>query len=110
MREVEECVATTGQRPVRLLLDSVGLDSRWCVVHATHVAADEVRDLAASGATVALCPSTEADLGDGIFPFAEYAGAGGRWTIGGDSHLCRAPVVELPLLQLSQRLREQPRQ
>ncbi len=108
-REVDECVAATGHRPVRLLLDSVGLDSRWCVVHATHVEADEVRDLAASGAAVALCPSTEADLGDGIFPFAEYAGAGGAWAIGGDSHVCRSPVEELRLLEYSQRLRERRR-
>ena len=78
-REVDECVAVTGKRPVRLLLDAVGLDARWCVVHATHLASDEVRDLAASGAVAGLCPSTEADLGDGVFPFVEYASARGRF-------------------------------
>jgi formimidoylglutamate deiminase len=103
-REVDECVAATGKRPVRLLLDAVGLDSRWCVVHATHLADNEVRDLAASGAVAGLCPSTEADLGDGVFRFVDFAAAGGRFGIGGDSHVCRSPFEELRLLEYSQRL------
>lgn len=104
VREVEECLAATGRRPVRLLLDAVGLDTRWCLVHATHLADDEVRDLAASGAVVGLCPTTEADLGDGVFRFLDYSAAGGRWGIGGDSHVCRTPFAELRLLEYAQRL------
>jgi len=103
-KEVEECVAATGQRPLRHLLDAVGLDARWCVVHATHLAHDEVRDFAASGAVAGLCPTTEADLGDGVFRFGEFAGAGGRFGIGGDSHVCRSPFEELRLLEYTQRL------
>lgn len=103
-REVDECLAATGKRPLRLLLDAVGLDARWCVVHATHLAQDEVRDLAASGAVAGLCPSTEADLGDGVFPFVDFAAARGRFGIGGDSHVCRSPFEELRLLEYSQRL------
>jgi formimidoylglutamate deiminase len=103
-REVDDSIAATGKRPVRLLLDTVGLDRRWCVVHATHLADDEVRDLAASGAVVGLCPSTEADLGDGVFRFLDFTAAGGRWGIGGDSHVCRSPFDELRLLEYAQRL------
>lgn len=103
-REVADCAAATGQRPLRLLLDAVGLDARWCVVHATHLADDEVRGLAASGAVAGLCPSTEADLGDGVFRFVDYTAAGGRFGIGGDSHVCRSPFEELKLLEYSQRL------
>lgn len=103
-REVDDSLAATGKRPVRLLLDTVGLDERWCVVHATHLADDEVRDLAASGAVVGLCPSTEADLGDGVFRFLDFTAAGGRWGIGGDSHVCRSPFEELRLLEYAQRL------
>ena len=102
--EVEQCVASTGRRPVRLLLDAIGMDARWCVVHATHCDAGEIRDLAASGATVALCPTTEADLGDGVFPLGDYVAAGGRWGIGSDSNVCRDPFDELRLLEYGQRL------
>lgn len=104
LREVDECLAATGQRPVQLLLDSVGLDARWTIVHATHLDDTELRGLAASGATVSICPTTEANLGDGLFRFAEYAAAGGRWGIGSDSNICRDPLEELRLLEYGQRL------
>ena len=103
-REVDDCVAATGKRPLRLLLDAVGLDARWCVVHATHLADDEVRGLAASGAVAGLCPSTEADLGDGVFRLAEFTAVAGRFGVGGDSHVCRSPFEELRLLEYAQRL------
>jgi len=102
--EVDDCLAASGKRPLRLLLDAVGLDARWCVIHATHLADDELRDLAASGAVAGLCPSTEADLGDGVFRFVEFTAAGGRFGLGGDSHVCRSPFDELRLLEYSQRL------
>jgi formimidoylglutamate deiminase len=103
-REVEEVLAYHGRRPVALLAETVGLDARWCLVHATHVDAEELRAMAASAAVVGLCPSTEANLGDGLFPVEAYRAAGGRWGIGGDSHVCRDPAEELRLLEYGQRL------
>ena len=103
-REVDQCLAATGRRPVQLLLDEVGLDGRWCVVHATHLSPSERQALAASGAVAGLCPTTEADLGDGVFPFVEFAADGGRFGIGGDSHVCRDPFAELRLAEYAQRL------
>lgn len=102
--EVDECVALRGARPVRWLLDHVPVDTRWTLVHATHLDAAEVRDLAASRATVAICPTTEANLGDGLFPLAQYLAAGGRWGIGSDSHVSVSPVEELRWLEYGQRL------
>jgi len=103
-REVELCVATLGRRPVEWLLEHMPLDQRWCVVHATHLDADEVAGLAQSGAVAGLCPTTEANLGDGIFPLLAYREAGGRYGIGGDSHVSRNPAEELRLLEYYQRL------
>jgi formimidoylglutamate deiminase len=103
-REVEECTLALGKRPVEWLLEHCGVDGRWCVVHATHVSASEVVGLAASGAVAGLCPSTEANLGDGIFPLLAYRGASGRYGIGGDSHVSRDPAEELRLLEYVQRL------
>ncbi|GAB2512307.1 formimidoylglutamate deiminase [Lysobacter humi (ex Lee et al. 2017)] len=102
--EVEECIALRGARPVRWLLDRMPVDARWTLVHATHLDAGEVRDLAASRATVAICPTTEANLGDGLFPLREYLDAGGRWGIGSDSHVSVSPVEELRWLEYGQRL------
>lgn len=104
LREVEGCIAWSGKRPVEWLLESAGIDRRWCVVHATHMTPGEARALAASGAVAGLCPTTEANLGDGIFPLLEYRAAGGCYGIGGDSHYARDPVEELRLLEYVQRL------
>ena len=109
LAEVEECVAVRGARPVRWLLDNAAVDARWTLVHATHLDDGEVRDLAASGATVAICPTTEANLGDGLFPLRDYLDAGGRWGIGSDSHVSVSPVEELRWLEYGQRLRAQRR-
>ncbi|MCA9736726.1 MAG: formimidoylglutamate deiminase [Gemmatimonadota bacterium] len=103
-QEVEECVARLGARPIEWLLEAADVDARWCLVHCTHADAAEVTGLARSGAVVALCPTTEANLGDGIFPFAEYERAGGRWGIGSDSHISVDPVEELRWLEYEQRL------
>jgi formimidoylglutamate deiminase len=103
-REVEACVAWSGSRPVEWLLDHAPVDHRWCLIHATHVDGAELDAIAASGAVVGLCPTTEANLGDGIFPFAEYARLGGAWAIGTDSHVGRSPVGELRMLEYGQRL------
>jgi formimidoylglutamate deiminase len=107
--EVDACLAHAGQRPVALLLDQVGIDARWCLVHATHLDVAESAALAASGAVAGLCPSTEANLGDGLFPLAPYLAAGGRFGIGSDSHVGHSPVEELRWLEYGQRLRQQRR-
>ena len=109
MAEVEACVALRGARPVRWLLEHAAVDARWTLVHATHLDADEVRDVAASKATVAICTSTEANLGDGLFPLRDYLDAGGRWGIGSDSHISVSPVEELRWLEYGQRLAMQRR-
>lgn len=103
-KEVEECKAALGKRPVEWLLSEMRLDKRWCVVHATHVSQDELKGLAASGAVAGLCPTTEGNLGDGIFPLVDYRAAGGRYGIGGDSHVSRDPAEELRLLEYFQRV------
>ncbi len=107
--EVADCIAVRGAPPVRWLLDNVAVDERWCLVHATHMVESEVRDLAASGATVAICPTTEANLGDGLFPLADYLAAGGRLGIGSDSHVSTSPVEELRWLEYGQRLLQRQR-
>jgi formimidoylglutamate deiminase len=103
-REVEEVLAGLGKRPVAWLLDEVGLDERWTLVHATHMTAEERRGLARSGAVAGLCPTTEAALGDGIFPLAAYQQEGGRWGIGTDGHFAVSVAEELRLLEWGQRL------
>lgn len=102
--EVEDCLAVHGVRPVRWLLDHAPVDRRWTLVHATHLDREETRALARSGATVALCPTTEANLGDGLFPLRDYLDAGGAWGIGSDSHVSVSPVEELRWLEYGQRL------
>lgn len=102
--EVEDCVALRGARPVQWLLDNAEVDARWTLVHATHLDAAEVAGIARSGATVAICPTTEANLGDGLFPLREFLDAGGRWGIGSDSHISVSPVEELRWLEYGQRL------
>jgi formimidoylglutamate deiminase len=104
MREVEECVAALGRRPVEWLLENVALDSRWCVIHATHTTDAEIKALAASQAVAGLCPITEASLGDGIFDGASYLTAGGRFGIGSDSNIQIDAAAELRQLEYSQRL------
>ena len=103
-REVEECVAALGARPVQWLLANMPVDRRWCIVHATHLVQQEIEGLAKSGAVAGLCPSTEGNLGDGIFPLLAYRAAGGRYGIGGDSHVSRNPAEELRLLEYLQRV------
>ena len=103
-REVEECLAARGQRPVAWLLDHAAVDARWCLVHATHADDAEVARMAASGAVVGLCPTTEADLGDGIFPAEAYVTAGGRFGVGSDSQVASGWADELRLLEWGQRL------
>ncbi len=103
-QEVDACIAWSGQRPVAWLLDHADVNRRWCLVHATHMDADEYTQATASGAVAGLCPSTEANLGDGIFDLPAWQAAGGAWGLGSDSHVCVNAAEELLLLEYSQRL------
>ena len=103
-KEVADCLAWSGARPVAWLLDHAPVDHRWCLVHATHIDAAERQRLAASGAVAGLCQTTEANLGDGSFPLREYLADGGRFGIGSDSNVCTSPVEELRWLEYIRRL------
>ena len=109
VKEVEDCLAWSGRRPVRWFLDEVGLNDRWCLIHCTHLDDGEVRDLAGSGAVAGLCPVTEANLGDGIFRGIDYRAQGGRFGVGSDSHIRVDLADELRALEYSQRLRDRRR-
>jgi formimidoylglutamate deiminase len=102
--EVQDCLATRGARPVEWLFDHADVDARWCLVHATHLTEAETVQLARSGAVAGLCPTTEANLGDGLFPLTAYQDAGGTLGIGSDSHISISPVEELRWLEYGQRL------
>ncbi len=103
-QEVAQSVDWSGRRPVQWLLDQVDVDRRWCLIHATHLMRDEVDNIAASGAVAGLCPTTEANLGDGLFPLEDFLAAGGRFGIGSDSHISQSAVEELRWLEYGQRL------
>ena len=105
LNEVEECIASLGSRPVEWLCQKVNVDPRWCFIHATHVNSQEVESMAQSGVVVGLCPSTEANLGDGLFPATEFLALGGKFGIGSDSQVCSNPARELQLLEYGQRLK-----
>jgi formimidoylglutamate deiminase len=109
VREVEECIAWSGRRPVEWLLEHAPVDRRWCLIHATHTTATEIAALAASGAVAGLCPITEASLGDGIFPTREFVDAGGRFGIGTDSNVLVGVADELRQLEYGQRLKHRER-
>lgn len=108
-REVAASVSHSGRRPVERLYDIAGIDDRWCLVHATHVNETELALIAASGAVVGLCPTTEADLGDGIFPASDFLAAEGRFGVGTDSHVGTSVADELRILEYGQRLRDRRR-
>lgn len=104
LKEIEDCVNFLGKRPVEWLLENADLNSRFHLVHATHLTENETENLAKSGANVVLCPTTEGNLGDGIFPLRNYQNHGGNWSIGTDSHVSLNPLEELRLLDYGQRL------
>jgi formimidoylglutamate deiminase len=108
-KEVDDCLAWSNQRPLQWLFDHAPVDARWCLVHATHANPDEVRQMAASQAVAGLCLTTEANLGDGIFPAVDYLAQGGRLGIGSDSHVSVSVAEELRWLEYGQRLRDQKR-
>jgi formimidoylglutamate deiminase len=104
VKEVEDCLAWSGQRPVEWLLDHAEIDRRWCLVHATHMTPEETDRLAASGAVAGLCPITEANLGDGLFPTPEFLASGGHLGLGTDSNILIDAAAELRALEYGQRL------
>ncbi len=104
VKEVEDCIAWSGQRPVEWLLDHQELSSRWCLIHATHLSDDETRRMACTNAIAGLCPITEANLGDGTFNAAIFDVEGGRFGIGSDSNVLIGIADELRQLEYSQRL------
>ncbi len=108
-KEVQDCLAWSGQRPVEWLHNHIGLDSRWCLVHATHLTYEELKAIAGSKAVAGLCPTTEANLGDGIFPGVDFENLGGVWGVGSDSHVSISLVEELRTFEYGQRLRDQQR-
>lgn len=108
-KEVNDSLTWSGERPVSWLLDRFAVDARWCLIHATHLDEQEIRRLAASQAVAGLCPTTEANLGDGIFPATDYVAQGGLWGIGSDSHVSLDVVEELRWLEYAQRLRDRRR-
>jgi formimidoylglutamate deiminase len=101
---VQYCIALRDLRPVEWLLKHADVDAHWTLVHATHLNDWEVAGIAKSGATVAICPTTEANLGDGLFRLRDHLDAGGAWGIGSDSHISVSPVEELRWLEYGQRL------
>lgn len=103
--EVDDCAAFYGARPVEWLMDNFELQQNWCLIHATHLSAEEIGRLANTGAVVGVCPTTEANLGDGIFAAEEYLSAGGRIAIGSDSHIAINLADEIRSLEYSQRLK-----
>lgn len=102
--EVEDCLRVHGQRPVERLYALTQVDARYCLVHATHVTPAEIEQMARSQAVVGICTTTEANLGDGLFPLTALRAAGGRWGIGSDSHIGLDPREELRWLEYQARL------
>lgn len=103
-QEVDDSIEFLGKRPVEWLYKHFDVDERWCLIHATHLNDEEVSMIASSGAVAGLCPTTEANLGDGVFPLKNYMDQGGRFAIGSDSHISISVSEELRLLEYGQRL------
>lgn len=108
-KEIEDCLEWSGLRPVDYLLNNFKIDKNWCLVHATHMTKSETQAVANSGAVVGICPTTEANLGDGFFNAVEYLKANGQFGIGSDSHISISPTEELRWLEYGQRLLYQSR-
>ncbi|WP_371375666.1 formimidoylglutamate deiminase [Thalassotalea aquiviva] len=108
-KEVDDCLAHYGKRPVQWLLDHMSVDRHWCLIHATHINEQEIDGIIKTGAVAGICPTTEANLGDGIFPTTDFAQQGGVIAIGSDSHISVSAIEELRLLEYAQRLQRQQR-
>ncbi len=102
-------MAFAKKRPIELLFDELNINQDWCLIHATHLSDNEAAQIIRSKAVVGICPSTEANLGDGFFALPEYVAQQGRFGIGSDSHVSQSPVEELRWLEYGQRLLRQRR-
>jgi formimidoylglutamate deiminase len=109
LQEVKACELATGRRPIELLHDTGLLSEYWCLVHATHATAEELRSIAATGASICVSISTEANLGDGFFDAARFLTLGGRVCVGSDSQSTVCPAEELRWMEYQQRLRKKRR-
>lgn len=109
IKEVDDCITWSGSRPVDWLYDTIEVDPRWCLVHATHLTDAECDRIATSKAVAGICPTTEGNLGDGLFPMLRFREKQGIWGVGSDSHVSQCPVEELRLLEYGQRLTHQRR-
>ncbi|MCK1669748.1 formimidoylglutamate deiminase [Bradyrhizobium sp. 153] len=109
VKEVEDCLAWSGRRPVQWLLEHAPVDQSWCLIHATHTTNEEVIAFAKTGAVAGLCPITEASLGDGIFSAREFLDAGGTFGVGTDSNVLIGVADELRQLEYGQRLEHRQR-
>lgn len=105
VREVEECVAETGRRPVELLAESGLLSERFVAVHATNLQPEEAKLLGAARAFACICATTERDLGDGLPDIGALRDAGARLCTGIDSHVVTDPIDDLRALETHERLR-----
>ena len=104
LKEIEDSIDYLNCRPVEWMLDNVNMSDRFHLVHATHLVDNETKGIADSNANVVLCPSTEGNLGDGLFPLKKFQNYGGKWSIGTDSHIGLNPFEELRILDYGQRL------
>ena len=104
VKEVDDCLAWSGRRPVEWLFDHHAVDAQWCLIHATHMSETETQALARSGAVAGLCPVTEANLGDGFFNACSYQALNGAWGVGSDSNIEISAFAELRCLEYGQRL------
>lgn len=104
LKEVEDSIAYLGQRPVEWFANNIKLNDRYHLVHATHLTTTEVKAIAETKTNVVLCPTTEGNLGDGIFPLHKFHELNGQWSIGTDSHISLDPLEEVRLLDYGQRL------
>lgn len=104
LKEIEECLAHSGQRPIEWFANHVNLDENFHLVHATHLIDKEIEQITQAGSNVVLCPSTEGNLGDGLFPLSKFLKKRGNWSIGTDSHIGINPLEEIRILDYGQRL------
>jgi formimidoylglutamate deiminase len=107
--EVEACLAATGKRPVERLFELADVDARWCLIHATHMAPHETERVCRSGAVAGLCPSTEGNLGDGLFDLPGLEQHAGAFGIGTDSHVSLDAREELRWLDYGWRIQQRRR-
>jgi formimidoylglutamate deiminase len=107
--EVEAVVQYAGMRPVEWLFENLPVDQRWCLIHCTHLNDQEINAIADSGAVVGICPTTEANLGDGVPMAGQLHSSGAKVGIGSDSNISVDSILELRLLEYAQRLVHQRR-